>query len=346
MGMNVPSGQNTCWITFLGAHGHCEAHSTKFELYNSDDTPEGYSGGSGQSAEKCLARADWWMKYCDTPVLATFVPGGVSSTWNNDWIMHDSHGGRMFEQLEDALNHINPDSLSPQKANPSKYNSEFKSQPDKTPDYHDSPEYRKSLHLEGAEKEEVLKKLRERLGLSGKSGKMGGDVKVHQGVDTAPDKKAAGAGGVASQPGNYAYAGEQPKYEAPKEEPKYEEPKYEEPKYDAPKEEPKYEEPKYEEPKEEPKYEEPKYEEPKYEEPTTEAKKYEEPTTKAQYDSTTKYEETTKYEAPKEEEKYEAPAEDEKYEGGEGGDDADYADDGDADYQEEPDSFKDTIIEF
>merc|ERR1711963_829097 len=267
MGMNVPSGQNTCWITFLGAHGHCEAHSTKFELYNSDDTPEGYSGGSGQSAEKCLA---------------TFVPGGVSSTWNNDWIMHDSHGGRMFEQLEDTLNHINPDSLSPQKANPSKYNSEFKSQPDKTPDYHDSPEYRKSLHLEGAEKEEVLKKLRERLGLSGKSGKMGGDVKVHQGVDTAPDKKAAGADGVASQPGNYAYAGEQPKYEAPKEEPKYEEPKYEEP----------------------------------------------------------------KYEAPKEEEKYEAPAEDEKYEGGEGGDDADYADDGDADYQEEPDSFKDTIIEF
>ena len=76
--LSIVSGQNTCWITFLGAHGHCEAHSTKFELYNSDDTPEGYSGGSGQSAEKCLARADWWMKYCDTPVLATFVPGGVS----------------------------------------------------------------------------------------------------------------------------------------------------------------------------------------------------------------------------------------------------------------------------
>merc|ERR1711963_1048428 len=309
MGMNVPSGQNTCWITFLGAHGHCEAHSTKFELYNSDDTPEGYSGGSGQSAEKSLARADWWMKYCDTPVLATFVPGGVSSTWNNDWIMHDSHGGRMFEQLEDTLNHINPDSLSPQKANPSKYNSEFKSQPDKTPDYHDSPEYRKSLHLEGAEKEEVLKKLRERLGLSGKSGKMGGDVKVHQGVDTAPDKQAAGADGVASQPGNYAYAGEQPKYE---------DPKYEEPKYEAPKEEPKYEEPKYEEPKEEPKYEEPKYEETtKYEETS----KYEEPTTAKPYEAPKeepKYEEP-KYEAPKEEEKYEAPAEDEKYEGGEGG---------------------------
>jgi len=248
--MNVPSGQNTCWITFLGAHGHCEAHSKKYDLYNTDDTEEGYAQGSGTSAEKCLARADWWMKFCDTPVLATYVPGGVSSSWNNHWIMHDSHGGRMFEEVEDALNHINPDSMDPHQADPSKYNSEFKSMSDKSLDYHDSPEFRKSLHLQGEEKEKVLQKLRQKLGMSGRASEVMEEVKTHKGVDT----------GETNQINSYSADSQQ--YEVPKDEnPKIEEPKYEEPKYEEPKEEPKYEEPKYEEPK----YEEPKYEEPKYE---------------------------------------------------------------------------------
>merc|ERR1712227_254031 len=77
--MEVKDGKYSCWITFLGAHGHCEAHDSRYDLYNTDDTPEGYAGGSGSSAENCLARADWWMKYCDTPVLATYVPDGVTS---------------------------------------------------------------------------------------------------------------------------------------------------------------------------------------------------------------------------------------------------------------------------
>merc|ERR1711970_1221426 len=175
--------QNQCWITFLGAHGHCEAHNEKFPLYNTDDTPEGYSAGSGQNQAACLARAQWWMKFCDTPVIATHIPSGVSSTWHNDWIMHDSHGGRMFEESEDAKNNINPDSLNPHgpvKASPS----EFKSQADKTPDYHDSPEYRKSLHLQGEEKEQLLSQLRSRLGMSQAAGQVSQDVQHHGGVDT------------------------------------------------------------------------------------------------------------------------------------------------------------------
>ena len=177
--------QNSCWITFLGAHGHCEAHNDKFDLYNSDDTAEGYGLGSGSSQEKCLARADWWMKYCDTPVIATYVPDGVSSNWQNDWIMHDSHGGRMFEENESAQNNINPDSLNPHApVNPSEYKSEFKSMSPKSPDYHDSPEYRKSLHMEGEEKEALLRQLRTRLGMSGTAGEVSSDVLQHQGVDT------------------------------------------------------------------------------------------------------------------------------------------------------------------
>merc|ERR1711970_430781 len=175
--------QNQCWITFLGAHGHCEAHNEKFPLYNTDDTPEGYSAGSGQNQAACLARAQWWMKFCDTPVIATHIPSVVSSTWHNDWIMHDSHGGRMFEESEDAKNNINPDSLNPHgpvKASPS----EFKSQADKTPDYHDSPEYRKSLHLQGEEKEQLLSQLRSRLGMSQAAGQVSQDVQHHGGVDT------------------------------------------------------------------------------------------------------------------------------------------------------------------
>ena len=169
-----PKNQNTCWITFLGAHGHCEAHNDKFALYNTDDTPEGYSLGSGTSKEKCIARAASWMKYCDTPVIATYVPDGVSSNWQNDWIMHDSHGGKMFEEAAEAQNQINPDSMNPHSANPSGYNSVYKSQAEKSPDYHDSPEYRKSLHLQGEEKKEVLATLRNRLGVSGGAGSLAG----------------------------------------------------------------------------------------------------------------------------------------------------------------------------
>ena len=186
-----PKNQNTCWITFLGAHGHCEAHNDKFALYNTDDTPEGYSLGSGTSKEKCIARAASWMKYCDTPVIATYVPEGVSSNWETDWIMHDSHGGRMFEESEDALNHINPDSLNPHApVNPSEYKSEFKSMAPKSPDYHDSPEYRKSLHLQGAEKEAVLKSLRARLGMSGRAGAVSSGILNHAGVDTSAPPRA------------------------------------------------------------------------------------------------------------------------------------------------------------
>ena len=139
--------------------------------------------GAGDSKEKCLERADSWMKYCDTPVIATYVPGGVSSNWQNDWIMHDSHGGRMFEESEDALNHINPDSLNPH--GPVKPGfSEFKSMAPKSPDYHDSPEYRKSLHLQGEEKEAMLASLRARLGMSGAASGVNKDVKQHGGVET------------------------------------------------------------------------------------------------------------------------------------------------------------------
>merc|ERR1711936_567450 len=200
--------QNTCWITFLGAHGHCEAHNDKFDLYNSDDTPEGYAMGAGDSKEKCLERADSWMKYCDTPVIATYVPGGVSSNWQNDWIMHDSHGGRMFEESEDALNHINPDSLNPH--GPVKPGfSEFKSMAPKSPDYHDSPEYRKSLHLQGEEKEAMLASLRARLGMSGAASGVNKDVKQHGGVETgamAGEAASSSSSSSSSSDNGYAYA--------------------------------------------------------------------------------------------------------------------------------------------
>ena len=102
--MEVSEGKYSCWITFLGAHGHCEAHSSKYDLYNTDDTPEGYSKGSGSSAENCLSRADWWMKYCDTPVLATFVPGGVTSNWKEDWIMYDTEAA--FHSCPQTRRHL------------------------------------------------------------------------------------------------------------------------------------------------------------------------------------------------------------------------------------------------
>jgi len=320
--IQASGGKNTCWITFLGAHGHCEAHNSKYDMYNTDDTPEGYSTGSGSDADKCIARAEWWMKFCDTPCLATYIPDGVSSGWNNDWIMHDSHGGRMFEETEAAANNINPDSLNPHSpVNPSHYPSEYKSQAAKTPDYHDSPEYRKSLHLEGAEKEAILKSLRERLGMSGAASGYGKDVLHHEGVQTYGGETKYESEGYSSQKSETyeSQKYEAPKYESPKyEAPKYEAPKYEAPKYEAPTyEAPKYEEPKYEAPTEAPKYETP-YEAPKYEAPTeapyvTEAPTYdtEAPTYKTEapvYETEApKYEtEAPKYEA--EAPKYETEA--------------------------------------
>jgi len=174
-------GTNACWITFLGAHGHCEAHSNKYDLYN---TPDNEEPSSHQSKDACLDRAQWWMKYCDTPVIVTYVPEDVSTNWHEDWIMHDSHGGRMFEESYNTKNKINPDSLKPHTVDASKYKSEYKSMAPKSPDYHDSPEYRKSLHLQGQEKEEMLASLRRRLGMSGPAGRVSEDVKQHFGVDT------------------------------------------------------------------------------------------------------------------------------------------------------------------
>ena len=293
--LTATGGRNTCWITFLGAHGHCEAHSNKYDLYNTDDNSEGYSQGVGTSKEKCLARAAWWMKYCDTPVIVTYVPEGVSTNWEEDWIMHDSHGGRMFEATQTAKNNINPDSLKPPKTvSNSGYKSEFKSMEPKSPDYHDSPEYRKSLHLQGREKEELLQKLRARLGLSARVSGVSKDVKQHAGVDTsitdiaspsipeesmeiaAPAAESADSGSYAPPASPYAppsaapyvtpppassYAPPPPASEVPPppEQPKYEEPP---PKYEEPP--PKYVEPppKYVEPP--PKYVEPP---PKYVEP-------------------------------------------------------------------------------
>jgi len=181
----VPSsGENACWITFLGAHGHCEKHSQKYDLYNTADESH------ANSKSECLARAKWWMDYCDTPVIATYVPDEASTNWEASWIMHDSHGGRMFEEPDVTQDHINPDSLKPHSANPSKYKSEYKSMEPKSPDYHDSPEFRKSLHLQGEEKEAILAKLRQRLGMSGKASQVSNDVKHHEGVETGPNEPA------------------------------------------------------------------------------------------------------------------------------------------------------------
>merc|ERR1719320_408912 len=259
------------------------------------------------------------MKYCDTPVLATFVPEGVSSTWSNDWIMHDSHGGRMFEEVEGALNQINPDSMNPHNANPSGYNSEFKSMAAKSPDYHDSPEYRKSLHLQGQEREEVLKNLRNKLGMQGLSGGMSSGVKKHQGVDTNQIDSQGDKDRVNEAHNGYSI--EAPKYEEPKKE--YQEPKYEKPKQEY--QESKYEEPKIETPYTEASSETPKYEVPKYEE-GTEEQKYESEEEKYE-DEKEKYKDEPKYE--------ESDGEDDGYEEGTGGQN---------ESEEEPDSFKNTLL--
>ena len=71
----------------------------------------------------------------------------------------------MFEEKGDIKKQVNPHSYNPhtvKKPNP------------KLPEmYEDTPEYRKSLNLEGKEKEDLLKSLRERLGMSGPKQKSG-----------------------------------------------------------------------------------------------------------------------------------------------------------------------------
>merc|ERR1712071_584725 len=98
-----------------------------------------------------------------------------------------------FEDAYDVKNKINPDSLKPESSNPSSYKSQYKSHDPYSPDYHDSPEYRKSLHLEGAEKEPLLQQLRERLGLTKKvGGNMNENVKTFVGhAETAPAASAS-----------------------------------------------------------------------------------------------------------------------------------------------------------
>merc|ERR1739838_848096 len=75
--------------------------------------------------------------------------------------------------------------------------------------------YRKSLHLQGEEKEAMLASLRARLGMSGAAAGVSKDVKQHQGVDTgaAGGSAMAGAAGgessmasMAKAEDGYAYA--------------------------------------------------------------------------------------------------------------------------------------------
>merc|ERR1712212_162868 len=177
-------GEKSCWITFLGAHGHCEAHNNEFPLYNTADK-------EGSTKEACLAKAKWWIDYCKTPVIVTYMPDEISTNWQDHWIMHDSHGGRMFEANDDANNKINPDSLKPHSANPSSYKSEFKSTNAMSPDYHDSPEYRKSLHLQGEEKEALLEGLRARLGMRGRAGAVGSNIKTFVGSSSSSSSSSS-----------------------------------------------------------------------------------------------------------------------------------------------------------
>merc|ERR1712212_1215746 len=177
-------GDKSCWITFLGAHGHCEAHNNEFPLYNTADK-------EGSTKEACLVKAKWWIDYCKTPVIVTYMPDEISTNWQDHWIMHDSHGGRMFEANDDANNKINPDSLKPHSANPSSYKSEFKSTNAMSPDYHDSPEYRKSLHLQGEEKEALLEGLRARLGMRGRAGAVGSNIKTFVGSSSSSSSSSS-----------------------------------------------------------------------------------------------------------------------------------------------------------
>merc|ERR1740131_594335 len=195
----------------------------------------------------------------------------------------------MFEESESSQNHINPDSLNPHgPVDRSLYKSEYKSQAPKSPDYHDSPEYRKSLHLEGEEKEAVLKQLRERLGMSGAASRVSKDVLHHQGVETSVVSESSSASeqsGMSAQ--GYGYASEAPApaaYAAPASEAYSEAPASEAPYSEAP-----------------------------YSEaPASEAPYSEAPASEAPYEAPTEAPAEQPYEAPSEapaEEPYEAPAE-------------------------------------
>jgi predicted nucleic acid-binding Zn-ribbon protein len=155
-----PGEYNRCWITFMGPHGHCERRMKKYPLYNSDDTPHGYKDGSGTSKSKCLSRAKIWSDYCENPAIATYIPEGKSSNWNDEDVQHDNHGGRMFEERMHLKDKINPNSLNPHNV----------SKPDLegSVEYEDTPEFRQSLNMEGVAKEAILKKLRDRLGMKEK----------------------------------------------------------------------------------------------------------------------------------------------------------------------------------
>ena len=48
---------------------------------------------SGESKSYCLNRAKVWNDYCENPVIATYLPEGVSSNWKDQDIQHDNHGG-------------------------------------------------------------------------------------------------------------------------------------------------------------------------------------------------------------------------------------------------------------
>nr|AVA26901.1 mucin-like spermatophore wall protein 1 [Lepeophtheirus salmonis] len=154
-----PGHPYRCWITFLGPHGHCERHMDRYDLYNVDDGQDGYMGAS-QSKNTCLDRGAWWTKYCENPAISTYVPEGVSSNWKNEDIQHDSHGAKMFENYKAMTNKINPESINP--------NDLHRPSQELPEEYEDTPEYRKSLHLKGKEREEILESLRKRLGMTRK----------------------------------------------------------------------------------------------------------------------------------------------------------------------------------
>ena len=49
--------------------------------------------GAGTYKSKCLERAATWADFCETPVIATYLPDGVSSNWKDEHIQQDHHGG-------------------------------------------------------------------------------------------------------------------------------------------------------------------------------------------------------------------------------------------------------------
>ncbi len=51
-----------------------------------------------------LSRAANWRNYCKTPVLVIYVPDGAATNWQDKDIRHDTHGGKMFEDDQDAKN--------------------------------------------------------------------------------------------------------------------------------------------------------------------------------------------------------------------------------------------------